>query len=63
MFPRFQLYARVYMCIWMLIGALGLASKDLEGWNTKLGLEIRNYLLHETALLGTARILRKAQEA
>ena len=44
-------------------GALGVVSKTLEAWLAKLGITIRMELLQKTALLGTARILRKLLES
>ena len=39
--------------------ALGVVRKRLDAWLEKLGVTIRTGLLQKTALLGTARILRK----
>ena len=46
----------------IVVGALGGVSKRLDGWLTKLGIAIKKGLLQKTALLGTARILRKVLE-
>ena len=43
--------------------ALGGVSKTLDKWIEKLGIHIRVELLQKTALLGTARILRKSLES
>ena len=45
------------------IGALGVVSNRLDAWLEKLGVTIRTGLLQKTALLGTARILRKLLES
>ena len=42
-----------------VVGALGVVSKRFDAWLEKLGITIRMELLQKTALLGTARILRK----
>ena len=47
----------------IIIGALGVVSKSLDAWLEKLGVTIRTRLLQKTALLGTARILRKLLES
>ena len=46
----------------VVVGALGAVSKRLDTWLDKLGITIRAGLLQKTALLGTARILRKVLE-
>ena len=46
----------------VVVGALGAVSKRLDTWLDKLGITIRTGLLQKTALLGTARILRKVLE-
>ena len=46
----------------VIIGALGTITKKMKGWLEKIGIEIRTELLQKTALLGTARILRKVME-
>ena len=43
--------------------ALAGVSKKLDKWIEKLGIHIRVELLQKTALLGTARILRKSLES
>ena len=43
----------------VVVGALGGVSNRLDEWLEKLGVTIRTGLLQKTALLGTARILRK----
>ena len=43
----------------IVVGALEGVSKRLDGWLTKLRIAIKKGLLQETALLETARILRK----
>ena len=43
----------------VVVGALGVVSNRLDAWLEKLGVTIRTGMLHKTALLGTARILRK----
>ena len=43
----------------VVVGARGTVSKRLGTWLDKLGTTIRMRLLQKTALLGTARILRK----
>ena len=43
----------------VVVGALGVVSNRLDAWLEKLGVTIRTGLLQKTALLGTARILRK----
>ena len=49
----------IIMIIIIIIIALGVVSKRLDAWLEKLGVTIRTGLLQKTALLGTARILRK----
>ena len=46
----------------VVVGALGVVSKRLDALLEKLGVTIRTGLLQKTALLGTARILRKLLE-
>ena len=46
----------------IVVGALGGVGKRLGGWLAKLGIAIKTGLLQKTALLGTARILRKVLE-
>ena len=47
----------------VVVGALGVESKRLDAWLEKLGVTIRTGLLQKTALLGTARILRKVLDS
>ena len=47
----------------VVVGALGVVSKRLDAWLEKLGVTIRMGLLQKTALLGTARILRKVLDS
>ena len=48
----------------VVVGALGVVvSNKLDAWLEKLGVTIRTGLLQKTALLGTARILRKLLES
>ena len=47
----------------VVVGALGVVSNRLDAWLEKLGVTIRMGLLQKTALLGTARILRKLLES
>ena len=46
----------------VVVGALGAVSRRLDAWLDKLRITIRTGLLQKTALLGTARILRKVLE-
>ena len=46
----------------VVVCALGAVSERLDTWLDKLGITIRTGLLQKTALLGTARILRKVVE-
>ena len=46
----------------VVIGALGSVTKDLECWIEKMDLVPEVGVLQKTALLGTARILRKVLE-
>ena len=46
----------------VVVGALGCVSKDFKGWIEKLGIEVNLGTIQKTALLGTARILRKVME-
>ena len=43
----------------VVIGALGAVSMKLEKWMKKTEIEVKVELLQKTALLGTARIIRK----
>ena len=47
----------------VVVGALGAVSKRLDTWLDKLGITIKTGFLQKTALLGTARILRKVLES
>ena len=47
----------------VVIGALRVVSNRLDAWLEKLGVMIRTGVLQKTALLGTARILRKLLES
>ena len=47
----------------VVAGALGEVSNWLDAWLEKLGVTIRTGQLQKTALLGTARILRKLSES
>ncbi|CAH3194267.1 unnamed protein product, partial [Porites evermanni] len=47
----------------VVVGALGAVSKRLDTWLDKLGITINTGFLQKTALLGTARILRKVLES
>ena len=47
----------------VVVGALGAVSKRLDTWLDKLGITIKTGFLQKKALLGTARILRKALES
>ena len=47
----------------IVVGALGAVSNKLDKWIEKLGIHIRIELLQKTALLGTARILRRSLES
>ena len=46
----------------VVVGALGVVSNRLNARFEELGVTIRTGLLQKTALLGTARILRKLLE-
>ena len=46
----------------VVIGALGSVTKDFERWIRKLGIAYNIEVMQKTALLGTARILRKVLE-
>ena len=46
----------------VIVGALGVVSNRLGALLEKLGVTIRTGLLQKTALLGTAKILRKLLE-
>ena len=47
----------------VVVGALGVVSNRLDAWYEKVGVTIRTGLLQKTALLATARILRKLLES
>ena len=47
----------------IVVGALGSISKKLQQFIKNLDIEISNALLQKTALLGTARILRKVLDS
>ena len=47
----------------VVVDALGGVSNRVDEWLEKLGVTIRTGLLQKTALLGTARILRKLLES
>ena len=53
----------IIIIIIVVVGALGVVSKRLDAWLEKLGVTIRMGLLQKTALLGTARILRKVLDS
>ena len=46
----------------VIIGALGAVSKEFDKWIEKIGINLRIGHVQKTALLGTARILRKVLE-
>ena len=46
----------------VLIGALGSLTKEFDEWIEKLGIKNNVGGMQKTALLGTARILRKVLE-
>ena len=56
-------HGNVCIIIIIVIGALGAVSKKLDKWIEKLGIHIGIELLQKTALLGTARVLRKSLES
>ena len=43
----------------IVIGTLGAVSQRFTGYVNKIGDNIRLEIIHETALLGAARLLRK----
>ena len=47
----------------VVIGALGCVSKDLKKWIESLDIQVNTAFLQKTALLGTARILRRVLES
>ena len=46
----------------VVIGALGSVTKEFDRWIGKLGITFNVGVVQKTALLGTARILRKVLE-
>ena len=46
----------------VVIGALGSVTKGFDRWIEKLGIPLNVGVMQKTALLGTARILRKVLE-
>ena len=46
----------------VVIGALGSVTKGLDRWIEKLGIPLNVGVMPKTALLGTARILRKVMK-
>ena len=46
----------------VVIGALGSVTKEFDRWIEKLGIPFNVGVIQKTALLGTARILRKVLE-
>ena len=46
----------------VVIGALGIVTKDFDRWIAKLGITYNIGVMQKTALQGTARILRKVLE-
>ena len=46
----------------IVVGALGSITKDFESWIDKLNIKSTNVVVQKSALLGTARILRKVLE-
>ena len=46
----------------VVIGALGSGTKGFDRWIEKLGMPFNVGVLKKTALLGTARLLRKVLE-
>ena len=47
----------------VVVGALGTITNRTQLWLKKIGVEVRVELMQKTALLGTARILRKVLDA
>ena len=60
---KFMGYIRRVVVVPVVVGALGAVSKRLDTWLDKLGITINTVFLQKTALLGTARILRKVLES
>ena len=48
--------------IQVVVGALGCVTKEAEKYIEKIGIKIRTEMIQKTALLGTARTLRKLLE-
>ena len=46
----------------VVVGALGCVTKEAEQYIEKIGIKIRTEVFQKTALLGTARTLRKVLE-
>ena len=46
----------------VVIGVIGSVTKEVDRWIEKLGITYNVGVLQKTALLGTARILRKILE-
>ena len=46
----------------VVIGSLGAVAKEFDNWIEKIGINLRAGHVQKTALLGTARILRKVLE-
>ena len=46
-----------------MVVALGTVTNKTQLWLKKIGVEVRMEILQKTALLGTARILRKVLDA
>ena len=46
----------------VVVGALGSVTKEFDRWIEKLGVPVDIGAVQKTALLGTARILRKVLE-
>ena len=46
----------------VVIGSLGAVAKEFDKWIEKIGINLRAGHVQKTALLGTARILRKVLE-
>ena len=53
---------RTVQVVPIVVGSLGSVTKSLDKWLRKLNIKISISLLQKTALLGTARILRKVLE-
>ena len=43
----------------IVVGVLGAVTENIEKWIKKLGITVRLEHLQKTALLGTARIIRR----